>query len=118
MSVRAAEAMAMKKRSRAGGKPAKARRRKASKPKGQGTPKALSRRGAVPMGRTEIARLTRERDKALAQQAATADVLHVISSSPGKLDAVLETILANATHLCEANLLNSVLPPRIASDSD
>ena len=54
-------------------------------------------------GQTEVARLTRERDEALAQQAATADVLRIISSSPGNLDTVLETILANATRLCEAN---------------
>ena len=51
---------------------------------------------------TEVARLTRERDEALGQQAATADVLRIISSSPGNLDTVLETILANATRLCEA----------------
>src|SRR5262249_787773 len=52
---------------------------------------------------TELARLTRERDEALAQQAATADVLQTISGSPGNLDTVLETILANATRLSEAN---------------
>ena len=92
---------AMKKPSRAGGKPAK--RRSALKPKG-GVPKAMPRRGSAPAGQeTEVARLTRERDEALGQQAATADVLRIISSSPGNLDTVLETILANATRLCEAN---------------
>jgi GAF domain-containing protein len=95
---------AMKKSSRAGGKPAKARRRSALKPKGRSTPKAMPRRGSAPAGQdTEVVRLTRERDEALRQQAATADVLRIISSSPGNLDSVLETILANATRLCEAN---------------
>ena len=94
----------MKRRSRAGGKPAKARRHRAVKPKGRSAPKAMPRRGSAPAGQeTEVARLTRERDEALGQQAATADVLRIISSSPGNLDSVLETILANATRLCEAN---------------
>ena len=93
---------AMKKPSRAGGKPAKARPRKALKRKGGSAPKAVSL-GRSSLGQTEVARLTRERDEALAQQAATADVLLTISSSPGNLDTVLETILANATRLCEAN---------------
>ena len=67
-------------------------------------PKALLRRGSSHAGQeSEVARLTRERDEALARQAATADVLQIISSSPANFDAVLETILANATRLCEAN---------------
>src|SRR6516165_451048 len=100
VSVRAT---AMKKRSRVGGKPPKARPRKASKLKGGRASKAATRRDPAPADQTEVARLTRERDEALAQQAATADVLRTISSSPGNLDSVLEAILANATRLCEAN---------------
>jgi hypothetical protein len=94
----------MKRRSTAGSKPAKARRHRAVKPKGRSAAKAIPRRGSAPAGQqTEVARLTRERDEALGQQAATADVLRIISSLPGNLDTVLETILANATRLCEAN---------------
>src|SRR6516162_5300027 len=94
----------MKKPSRVGSKPAKARLSKALRPKGPSAHKRQSRRASTPASqKSEVARLTRERDAALAQQAATADVLHTISSSSGNLDSVLETILANATRLCDAN---------------
>jgi two-component system NtrC family sensor kinase len=46
---------------------------------------------------------TRELTESLAQQMATSEVLRVISSSPGELEPVFKSMLANAVRICEAS---------------
>src|SRR5215471_8396161 len=90
----------VRRRRTSGRKPAKAQQIKvkrgaASKPAPKRRPSALSKD-------TGVTRLTRESDDAVEQLSATSEVLKLISSSPGDLQAVFAAILAHAVRICEA----------------
>src|SRR5262249_35279902 len=81
----------------------KSRRRKPAAAKRPSSSEAVQPGSSSAAGQhTAIERLNRELAQARQEQAATTDVLRIISSSPGDLRPVFTTILDTALDLCEA----------------
>jgi signal transduction histidine kinase/putative methionine-R-sulfoxide reductase with GAF domain len=87
----------MSRHSRAGGRPIKKRTRKIVQRR-----MASKDAQSSSASREKMARLTRERDEALKREAATSEVLHLISKSSGDLALVFRAMLDKATEICAA----------------
>jgi GAF domain-containing protein len=94
----------MKRRSKVGRKSTIGRRHRASIPKRRPAPNEASRPTTSTVSNDELnAELTHERNEALEQQAATTDILQLISNSPENLQAIFAAILENAVRICDAS---------------
>src|SRR5215831_12822604 len=94
----------MQRRSTASDQPAKSQRRKTLTLKRRNERKAKQAPSpSASSAEAKIAQLTRERDDALEQQRAAAEVLKIISASPAEFRPVLEVIVESAARFCDAD---------------
>ncbi|MGA7233904.1 MAG: GAF domain-containing protein, partial [Xanthobacteraceae bacterium] len=97
----------MKRHGTSSRKTVKTRRRKTTKTKPSSAPKSARRDHVSVVDLQEkLKRQARELEEAREERAAIAEVLRVISSSPGELEPVFHTILQNAMRICEAKFGN------------
>src|SRR3954454_22216467 len=91
--------------SRTGGKTSEAKVRNASPAKGRKTTKTKRRiaSAATRVKRRSVSGPSKELKEAREQQAATAEILKVIASSPDNVQPVLDAIAETAGHLCGAD---------------
>src|ERR1700675_4485075 len=100
----------MKRRGKAGSKAADLRRPKTPGRKHRAVHKSKPDRAPAGAGlQTQLDRLKDELSEAREQQVALAEVLQVISSSPGELHTVINAMRENAVRLCEARFGNLFL---------
>ena len=89
----------------------KPRRRTTAKTKRSSAPRVSGRRKpSSTNANTKMALLKRERDEALEREKATAEVLRVISSSPGELKPIFNAMLESAVRICDATFGNIYRP--------
>ena len=80
----------------------KSGRRKPVKPPRFPPPRASRPRAKPRQPVDQVAQLRRERDKAIEEQKATAEILEIIANSPGQLELIFSAILDRATGICGA----------------
>ena len=95
----------MRRRSSAGGEPAKAQRRKTVARKSRVTSEATHpSSSSAARKETKVARLTGELKEARDRQRATAEVLSAISRSKFELQSILQSVVDTASQLCRADV--------------
>ncbi len=106
----------MRRRGKAGGRLAKARRGKAMMPKRNDKVRVTRPKSAAAVLEEKLKLQARELDDARNERAAFAEVLRIISASPGALEPVFKAILENATRICDAKFGTLLVSIRLSHE--